>query len=130
MRDYPAMQARLLADIEGATDAGAVEALRVAALGKAGSVSALLKTLGDMSPEERQVEGPRIHALREAVTAALATRKAALDAAALDVKLAVERLDMTLPADAAPTGRSEEHTSELQSLMRTSYAVFCLQKKI
>src|SRR3546814_9553465 len=57
-----------------------------------------------MSPEERQVEGPRIHALREAVTAALATRKAALDAAALDVKLAVERLDMTLPADAAPTG--------------------------
>src|SRR3546814_6965608 len=100
MRDYPAMQARLLADIEGATDAGAVEALRVAALGKAGSVSALLKTLGDMSPEERQVEGPRIHALRKAVTAALATRKAALDAAALDVKLA---------------GRTEEHTPELKS---------------
>src|SRR3546814_17680853 len=90
MRDYPAMQARLLADIEGATDAGAVEALRVAALGKAGSVSALLKTLGDMSPEERQVEGPRIHALRAAVTAALATRKAALDAAALYVKLRSE----------------------------------------
>jgi len=104
MSDYPAMQARLLADIDSAADLDALEALRVAALGKAGSVSALLKTLGGMSPEERQVEGPRIHALREAVTAALAARKAALEAAALEAKLAAERLDMTLPAETAPRG--------------------------
>src|SRR3546814_17452281 len=57
-----------------------------------------------MSPEARQVEGPRIHALREAVTGAIAGRKAALEAAALEAKLAAERLDMTLPADAAPRG--------------------------
>src|SRR5690606_33044328 len=104
MSDYPAMQARLLADIDSAADLDALEALRVAALGKAGGVSALLKTLGGMSPEERQVEGPRIHALREAVTGAIAGRKAALEAAALEAKLAAERLDMTLPADAAPRG--------------------------
>jgi phenylalanyl-tRNA synthetase alpha chain len=104
MSDYQAMQAGLVADIGGAADLDALEALRVAALGKAGSVSALLKTLGGMSPEERQAQGPQIHALREAVTAAIADRKAALEGAALEAKLAGERLDMTLPADATPRG--------------------------
>ena len=67
MSDIQAMQAQLVDDIAAAADLDALEALRVAALGKSGSVSALLKTLGGMSPEERQSEGPRIHALREAV---------------------------------------------------------------
>ena len=72
-------------------------------LGKQGSVSALLKTLGgDERPSERQAEGPRIHALREAVTAALAARKAALEAAALEARLAAETLDLTLPAPETP----------------------------
>ena len=104
MSDIEAIQTQLLGDIQAAADANAVEALRVAALGKAGSITALLKTLGGMSPEERQAQGPAIHALRESVTAALAARKAVLDAAALDVKLAAEAIDMTLPADAAPRG--------------------------
>lgn len=104
MSDIEAIQAQLVSEIEAAADAGAVEALRVAALGKAGSITALLKTLGGMTPEERQARGPRIHALRETVTAALGARKAALDAAELDVKLAAETIDMSLPADAAPRG--------------------------
>lgn len=104
MSDMEAIQAQLVSEIEAAADAGAVEALRVAALGKAGSITALLKTLGGMTPEERQAQGPRIHALRETVTAALGARKAALDAAELDVKLAAETIDMSLPADAAPRG--------------------------
>ena len=74
------------------------------ALGKSGAVTGLLKTLGGMSPEERQVEGPRIQRLREAVTAAIADRKAGLEAAALDARLAGERLDMTLPVDVPPRG--------------------------
>ena len=60
-------------------------------------MTGLLKTLGGMTPEERQSEGPRIHALREAVTEAIAARKAALEEAALEQRLATERLDMTLP---------------------------------
>ncbi|HKX87952.1 MAG TPA: phenylalanine--tRNA ligase subunit alpha [Sphingopyxis sp.] len=104
MSDIEAIRAQLLGDIEAAADAGAVEALRVAALGKAGSITALLKTLGAMSPEERQAQGPAIHGLREAVTAALAARKDVLDAAALDIRLAAEAIDMTLPADASPRG--------------------------
>ena len=104
MSDTEALQAKLAGDIEAAADLDALEALRVAALGKAGSVTGLLKTLGGMSPEDRQIAGPKIHALREAVTAAIATRKAALEGAALDAKLAGETLDMTLPAAGAPTG--------------------------
>ncbi|MBE1528354.1 phenylalanyl-tRNA synthetase alpha chain [Sphingopyxis sp. OAS728] len=104
MSDIEAIQSQLLGDIEAAADANAVEALRVSALGKAGTITALLKTLGGMTPDERQAQGPAIHALRETITAALAARKAALDAAALDVKLAAEAIDMSLPADATPRG--------------------------
>src|SRR3546814_17744689 len=57
-----------------------------------------------MSHDGRQAEGPRIHALREAVTQAIATRKDALERVALDARLAAETLDMTLPADAPLTG--------------------------
>ena len=57
-----------------------------------------------MSPEQRTAEGPQIHALREAVTAALATSKAALEGAALEARLAAEHVDLTLPAPAAPRG--------------------------
>ncbi|SMF66463.1 phenylalanine--tRNA ligase subunit alpha [Allosphingosinicella indica] len=98
MSDVEKMTGDWLARIEGAGDLAALEAERVAALGKQGAVTALLKTLGGMSPEERQAEGPRIHALREAVTEAIAARKAALEAAELDRRLATETLDMTLPA--------------------------------
>ena len=90
--------------ITAAESLDALEAARIALLGKQGSVSALLKTLGSMSPEERQVEGPRINGLRESVTAAIAARKAALESAALDARLATERLDMSLPAPATPRG--------------------------
>ncbi len=104
MTDLDQMRADLLGQIDAATTPDAVEAIRVAALGKSGAVTALLKTLGGMSPEQRQSEGPRIHALREAVTEALTTRKAALDRAALDARLAAETLDMTLPAEPLPLG--------------------------
>jgi phenylalanyl-tRNA synthetase alpha chain len=104
MSETEALKAKLLGEIETASDLDALEALRVAALGKAGSVTGLLKTLGGMTPEERQAEGPKIHGLREAVTAAIGARKAALEGAALDAKLADETLDMTLPAAAAPKG--------------------------
>ncbi|RHW17749.1 phenylalanine--tRNA ligase subunit alpha [Sphingomonas gilva] len=102
--DLDQLKTDLLAAIDAAAGLDALEAVRVHALGKSGAVTGLLKTLGGMSPEERQVEGPRIHALREAVTVAIADRKAGLEAAALDARLADEQLDMTLPVDVAPRG--------------------------
>ncbi len=94
----------LLAAIDGAATLDALEAIRVAALGKAGSVTALMKTLGGMAPELRLTEGPRLNALRDSVAAAIAARKAALETAALDARLASERLDMTLPVAPTPAG--------------------------
>jgi phenylalanyl-tRNA synthetase alpha chain len=69
--DLEQVKQDLLGRIGGAGDLAALEAERVAVLGKQGVVTGLLKTLGGMTPEERQSEGPRIHGLREAVTAAL-----------------------------------------------------------
>jgi phenylalanyl-tRNA synthetase alpha chain len=94
----------LLARISAAPDLAALESERVAALGKQGAVTSLLKSLGAMTPDQRQAEGPRIHTLREQVTAAIATRKAELEAAELDRRLATETLDMTLPVPPAPQG--------------------------
>jgi len=102
--DYASTGQDALSRIEGATDLDTVEALRVEFLGKQGSISGLLKTLGKMSPDERKVEGPLIHALRESVTEALAARKAALEGAALEARLASETIDLTLPAPEAPRG--------------------------
>ena len=102
--DYAATAQEAQARIAAATDLDALEKLRVEFLGKQGSISALLKTLGGLSPEERQSVGPQIHALREGVTEALADRKAMLEQAALDARLAAERVDLTLPAPQLPRG--------------------------
>ena len=102
--DYEALGESWHARIAAAVDAEALEALRIAALGKQGEISSLMKTLGAMSPEERLEKAPRIQGLREGVTAALAARKAALESAALEAQLAAETVDLTLPAPEMPRG--------------------------
>ena len=102
--DYAATGTEAIARIAAANDLDSLERLRVELLGKQGSISALLKSLGGMSADERQAQGPQIHALREVVTTALADAKAALECAALSAQLATEKLDLTLPAEAAPRG--------------------------
>ena len=102
--DLDTLRDHMLTAIDAATGLDALEAVRVEALGKQGNVTQLLKTLGKMSPEQRQSEGPRINGLREAVAGAIATRKAVLERAALDARLASETLDMTLPAEGVAAG--------------------------
>ncbi|MEQ1498748.1 MAG: phenylalanine--tRNA ligase subunit alpha [Novosphingobium sp.] len=102
--DYAATRDEALARVADAQDLGAVEALRVELLGKSGSISGLLKTLGGMSPEERQALGPQIHALRESVSQALGEAKDQLESAALQAQLAHETVDLSLPACEALRG--------------------------
>lgn len=104
MTDIVTLQTELMAAIDSADTLDALEAVRISALGKQGSVSALLKTMGAMSPDERQTQGPIINGLRESVTAALAAKKAALETAELNRRLASEYVDMTLPAPETPRG--------------------------
>ena len=96
MSDYTTLELEARGRIDAAPDLAALEALRVEYLGKQGSVSGLLKTLGAMAPEERQAKAPAIQALRQAVADALAERKEAMEATELEARLATERLDLTL----------------------------------
>jgi phenylalanyl-tRNA synthetase alpha chain len=104
MNDYTSLERDARARIDAAADLAAIEALRIEFLGKQGSVSALLKTLGTMSADERLERGPQIQHLRQAVSDALAERKTAMEAAELERRLASEAIDLTLPAPAVPTG--------------------------
>jgi phenylalanyl-tRNA synthetase alpha chain len=94
----------MLDRIAAADSLGELEGLRVSALGKSGSITALLKSLGTMDADTRATEAPKIHALREQVTNAIAGRKAALEAADLERKLATEKIDLSLPAPASVSG--------------------------
>src|ERR1035438_1608828 len=98
MIDLANSERDILTGIEAAKDDRALDEVRVAALGKKGSIAELLKTLGSMSPEERKVKGPLFNGLRDRVAEAIATRKKALEDAALDSRLQSERVDVTLPA--------------------------------
>src|SRR5215470_9331043 len=109
MSDLAALERDLAGAIAAAGDEGALEAVRVAALGKSGSVSALLKTLGTMTPDERREQGPLINGLKERVTAAIAARRAALKDAALEERLNTETVDVTLPVREPPAEIGRVH---------------------
>jgi len=104
MTDYDALKSRLLAEIDGARDEAALETFRVAAVGKKGEVSLMMRGLGGMTPEERQVAGPALNGLRDAITAAIAAKKSALADVALDARLAEEWVDVTLDGRARRQG--------------------------
>ena len=97
MQDLTKLKTELLAAIADATDASAVEDLRVAALGRKGRLTLLMRGLGQMAPDERKTAGPALNALKDKVGAALEARRAALQDSELDARLARETLDMTLP---------------------------------
>jgi phenylalanyl-tRNA synthetase alpha chain len=104
MSDIQTLESQILDSVAGASDEPALEAVRVAALGKKGSVSELLKTLGTMSPDERRENGPLFNGLRDRVSTAIAARKAALGEEQLNARLAFERIDVTLPPRPEPRG--------------------------
>lgn len=107
MTDITALQSRILAAIAAAHDDAALESVRTSALGKKGSVSALLATMGKLSPEERKVQGPAINGLKTLVGEAITARRAELADAALAARMATETVDVTLPP--APENRGTIH---------------------
>jgi phenylalanyl-tRNA synthetase alpha chain len=109
MSDIETLERKLLTEIEAAPDEAALEGVRIAALGKKGSVSELLKTLGAMTPEERKTKGPAINGLRDRVAAGINTRKGALKDAALNARLNSETVDVTLPVRETPAEAGRIH---------------------
>jgi phenylalanyl-tRNA synthetase alpha chain len=119
MSDIESLSIQALADIAGAETPDALEALRVALLGKSGSITAQLKALGALPGDQRKAAGEAINRARDAISEALSARKTALDDAALDARLAGETIDVTLPGrDAArggvhPVSRTLERITEI-----------------
>ncbi len=109
MSDLDSLKTALLADIATADGEAEIEALRVAALGKKGSISELLKTLGSMTPEERQTRGAAINALKNEVTEQITMRKTELRDAAIAARLAAETVDVSLPVRSSPAERGRIH---------------------
>ena len=120
MTDIAVLEAELLAGVAAAPDLAVLDEVRVQAVGKQGSVSALLKGMGALSPDERRVQGPLVNGLRDRVQAAIAERRAALEAAELDRKLASEAIDLSLPAP--PRRRGSVHPT--MQVMDELVAVF------
>ncbi|MDA8770237.1 phenylalanine--tRNA ligase subunit alpha [Planktomarina temperata] len=98
------LREKYLALISAAADEAALEELRVQAVGKKGEISLQMRSLGKMSPEERQVAGPALNALKDEVNSALTARKSSMADAALEERLKSEWLDVTLPGRQRPVG--------------------------
>ena len=94
----------ILQQIAAASDEAALEAVRVASLGKKGSISERMKSLGAMGPDERKEAGAALNVLKDNVTEAIAARKAVLQEAQLEQRLASEKIDVTLPTRAESRG--------------------------
>lgn len=105
MAEIQDLESDLVAKINAAADVAALEGVRVAALGKKGVVSERMKTLGKMSPEERKEMGPALNGLKTRIAEAIEAKKTALEEAALESRLATEKVDVTLPVAPEPKGK-------------------------
>jgi len=105
MEDLDSLKDRLLREVGEAADLDALEQVRVAALGKKGRVTGLMKQLGGLDPDERKATGQRLNAIKDAVQAAIEARKEELAEVELNARLARERIDVTLPARPVQVGR-------------------------
>ncbi len=104
MDDLSTIRSEALSAVDKAADLAALDAARVAALGKKGSVTGLMKTLGALAPEHRKEFGARVNQLKGEIETALEARKSVLGSAALAAKLASEKIDVTLPTRPQPHG--------------------------
>ncbi len=108
---------KALAHVAACDDLRALDELRVAYLGKKGEVTALLKSLGAMAPEERKRFGQAVNQLKQTIAAALNARKAALETAALNARLAEEQVDITLPGRGEQRGGLHPVTRAMQRII-------------
>ncbi len=121
MDNVDALRAELLAEVAQAGDLEALEQVRITALGKKGRITERMKTLGGLDPEARRAAGQALNAVKDAVSEALEARKASLGDAALDARLAAERIDVSLPTRPEPRGRIHPITQTIDELT----AIFC-----
>lgn len=96
MENLKALTEQALAEVARTEDLAGLDAIRVNYLGKKGEITAQLKNLGGLSPEERPAAGAKINEAKQRVQNEISERKAALEAQAISAKLAAESIDVTL----------------------------------
>jgi phenylalanyl-tRNA synthetase alpha chain len=111
------IRSETLAAIAAAADAAALDAVRVAALGKKGGVTELMKSLGKLPVEQRKDAGAALNTLKTELSDAIDARAAALAGGALESRLATERVDVTLPARPQPDGRIHPLSQTLDEIV-------------
>ncbi|MFC5435724.1 phenylalanine--tRNA ligase subunit alpha [Rhodanobacter umsongensis] len=116
MDDLDSRAAQALADIDGADTLEALDAMRVGLLGKSGVVTAALKALGALAPDERKARGAAVNRVKERLADALAVRKQVLEQAELDRRLASEKLDISLPGRDGERGGIHPITRALERI--------------
>ena len=99
------LRSDLLGEVEAATTLDGLEAIRVDALGKKGRITAQMKNLGALSPEERKEAGQALNQIKGAVAEALNLRRESLGDAELNAQLEAERIDVSLSARPEEMGR-------------------------
>ena len=97
MNNLDALKSELASMVEAAADVQALEQVRVSALGKKGHITVLMKDLGQMEPNERKAAGQQLNVLKQEIADLIDARKFELENAGLDVRLAEEKIDITLP---------------------------------
>ena len=110
------IKSNALAALEAAGSPAALEELRVKLLGKKGELTAVLKMMGKLSPEERPVMGQMANAVRAAIEEKLEARKAAIHASVLEAKLASEAIDVTIPGETVTLGHQHPMNQVLQEI--------------
>ena len=117
MSDMKLIESDLLANIAAADTVAALEDVRVAALGKKGVISERMKMLGGMAPDERKAAGAALNVLKDRIAAAIEEKKRKLEDAALDERLATEKVDVTLPIAPLPKGRIHPVTQAMEEIV-------------
>ena len=120
MENLDQLKTDLLAQIDTA-DLAALEDLRVSALGKSGTITEMVKGIGQLPPEERRDAGQQLNILKNAVADAIDAKKDVLEAAALDASLATDRIDVTLPHRPEEAGRIHPISQTIDEMV----AIFC-----
>ena len=105
-----------LAALDAASTPAGLEELRVKLLGKKGELTAVLKQMGKLSPEERPVMGQLANTVRASIEEKLEARKAEIHAAVLEAKLAAEAVDVTIPGKKFPLGHQHPMNQVLQQI--------------
>ena len=98
MENIDALKDEVAGAIDGAADLNVLENIRIAELGKSGRITGLMKSLGQMAPEERKAAGQSFNTLKNSVAELIDVRKMVLENAGIDARLIEEKIDVTLPA--------------------------------